>query len=429
MAFKSGPSKSFFMQRELPGYGPLRRVSLGTTRAADAKAIENAVLELARRGLHDPKLFGILDAMQGQGGGKRGSVSPADVLVAVRSPDGPNAGLVHLLHRLDDPVLAVVVEARLADPTCSKEETECLPTVLAIAESKWGRGCRLSVLTEPKAVQQVLDAATSWGGKTRLPNTIVRREKRALSRMLTERYGQHERDRIMKEVKFSGGDDRRRIRSSIVTLDALARLCAELDAGRWQDGDEVASLFVRIAASTGAEVHALCRAQVGDLRPADDGTATLFLRDTKKAKRGKVSRDRDVVLPRAVATEALRYAAAADGTARPATDALFPLEWTRFLTLFAKARKRAGLMEAAFDGQNNPKPLRPHDLRRVYAFFGRAAGVSRETIGLAGLGHQRLAQTDDYIRSNVQVSTAEAEAIALALGFGGSPTNPALKSN
>ncbi|HEX8299790.1 MAG TPA: hypothetical protein VF594_11580, partial [Rubricoccaceae bacterium] len=64
-----------------------------------------------------------------------------------------------------------------------------------------------------------------------------------------------------------------------------------------------------------------------------------------------------------------------------------------------------------------PTAFRPHDLRRVYALFGRTAGVSRETIGLGGLGHTRLAQTDDYIRSDVRTSAAEAEAIATALGF------------
>lgn len=419
MPFKSGPSKSYFMQRELPGYGPFRRISLGTKRAADAKAIENAVLEVHRRGLHEPRLLAVLDALQGQRPGKRGVVAPADVLVAVRSPGGVDDGLADLLRRLDDPPLADVVAARLEDPACTREEKICLPRVLALAEAEWGKGCRFSVLASAAAVRHVHTAsltpvkADGTPAKVRLANSVVRYEKNAVSRLLIGRYGQHERDRIMREVKFSGSDDRRRLRPALVTADSIRRLCDELDAARWQDGDEAASLYVRIAASSGAEVHAISRALNGNIHPSEGGTATLYLRDTKKIKGGTVSRDRDVVLPRAMADEALRYRRE-DG---PAGDLLFPLAWTRFSTLFQKARKRAGLSEAVLDGQNQPTPLRPHDLRRVYALFGRAAGVSRETLGLGGLGHTRLAQTDDYIRSDVRTSAAEAEAIATSLGF------------
>jgi integrase len=409
------------MERQLPGYGPLRRLSLGTKRVADAKAMENAVLELARRGLHEPRLFGILDALQGQGAGKRGAVSPADVLVAVRSPDGPDDGLARLLRRLDDPVLGDVINERLAAPTCSREDRLALPVVLAVAEARWGRGCRFSALASHEAIQHVLEAARMHGRTPceppRLANSVVRYEKRALSRLLTDRLGRHERNRVMADVAFAGSDDRRRIRPTIVTLVALGKLCDELDAGRWQKGDEAASLYVRIAASTGAEVPAIARARVGDLRAGEEGTATLFLRDTKKAKAG-ASRDRDALLARALAAEAFRYTRDASGAPRSETAVLFPLALSRFQTMFTKARKRAGLTEAVLDGQNTPTALRPHDLRRVYAFFGRAAGVSRETLGLAGLGHTRLDQTDTYIRSDVRVLAAEAEAIAAALGFG-----------
>jgi hypothetical protein len=43
--------------------------------------------------------------------------------------------------------------------------------------------------------------------------------------------------------------------------------------------------------------------------------------------------------------------------------------------------------------------------------------VSREKLGLSGLGHSRLEQKDGYIRAQVEVSAAEAESIAAALGF------------
>ena len=63
--------------------------------------------------------------------------------------------------------------------------------------------------------------------------------------------------------------------------------------------------------------------------------------------------------------------------------------------MWQKARKRAGLMEAVLvDGDRDP--LRPHDLRHVFATYAERAGLSEKQIGLAGLGHDDLETTARY---------------------------------
>jgi integrase len=96
---------------------------------------------------------------------------------------------------------------------------------------------------------------------------------------------------------------------------------------------------------------------------------------------------------------------------------LFPLAYTRFSSMWKKAVRRAGLLDAAIDGRGQLVALTPHDLRRVYALFARRAGLSRETIGLAGLGHDNLATTERYIRSLTSVSADEAAAVASEIGL------------
>ena len=108
MPFKVGGV--YYTELVLPGYGKLRRKSLGTTRIDDARALEDAIRETARRAMFAPDLHQVLDALQGQGKGAPGLIEPADVLVAVKAPDGADLGLARLLKRLDDPPLADVIE-------------------------------------------------------------------------------------------------------------------------------------------------------------------------------------------------------------------------------------------------------------------------------------------------------------------------------
>ena len=415
MPFKNARGH-YFTQRVLPGYGELRRTSLRTARKADAVALEDALLKVHRRGLHDPKLFQVLDAVQSAGKGQRGAVSPQDVLVAVKAPDGPELGLQRLIRTLDDPPLADVVQDRL-DAGVTREETFALPNVLAAARHVLGPRCRTSELLDPAVVERVLRRVEAESEK--LPGSVVRYEKTAISKLLTDRYGRHERDRVMKSVRYGGGDDRRRLRDSVVTQEAIGRLCDELRAGYWKPGDEAAPIYVRLACSTGATVSPLSRATLSQW---NGETGVLYLAGAKRAKKktgtlaGPNVRDRDVRVPPQLVPE-VETSAALAAAGGGGGDRLFPLVYTRFGSMWKRAVKRAKLTEACVDGRGQLVALRPHDLRRVFALFARRAGVSPEKVGLAGLGHDRLETTHRYIRSQTSIESSEAAAVADALGF------------
>lgn len=408
MAFKNPQTGYYYTELVLPGYGRLPRRSLGTKRKADALALEGAIREVHRRGLLDPRLFGLLDALAGRGHGRPGALGPAELLVATRSPS-PAEALDALLRRLNDPPLAAVVEAVAAQPGVTREDRLGLPKLLNYAEATHGAGCPVSVLAEAGAAQALLEAVEAGEEKKR--NSVIRYEKRALSKLLARHYGRAERDRIMKGVRFEGTDDQRRLREAVVTPEAIRRLCDELDAGRWSEGDEAASLYVRIAAATGAEIRPLSETRNAGFHPTAGGGGMLYLAGTKRI-RGKAGRDREVLLTPPLAERVAAFA-------RPDAPGafLFPLRWSRFWSMFQKARRRAGLMEAVLDGDGNPTPIRPHDLRGVFAAFAERAGVPRTKISVAGLGHQQLNQTDRYLLRETALTAAEAARVAAELGL------------
>ena len=199
MPFKVGDV--YYTELVLPGYGKLRRRSLGTTRKADALALENAIREVPRRGLLDPKLFQILDALQGAGRGKSGPIEPADILVAVKAPDGADAGLTRLVRRLDDPPLADIVEEYYAHAgerglAVTKEDLVALPRILEYAAKTFappaGEKLRFSVLEDAGSVSRLLSVIRD--GEKKLENSVVRFEKRSISKLLTFRCGRAARD-------------------------------------------------------------------------------------------------------------------------------------------------------------------------------------------------------------------------------------------
>ena len=194
-----------------------------------------------------------------------------------------------------------------------------------------------------------------------------------------------------------------------MTPAAIDRLCDELRAGRYHDGDEAAPLYVRIACSTGATVSPLSATTRGAWLPAE---GQLLLRGTKRSKKGARARDRILQLPPTLAGEVEAY----HGRGGEPEDRLFPLEYARFATMWTKARKRAGLTEAVLvDGERHP--LRPHDLRHVFATYAERAGLSEKQIGLAGLGHDDLKTTARYRTAMVGIGRDEAAAVAGALGW------------
>src|SRR5690606_29371839 len=158
-------------------------------------------------------------------------------------PDGPEAGLSRLCRRLDDPTLQEAVEAYLQGAaargiTVTREDRLAFPTVLRYARARGAE--RLSDLAGSDAVTAVLVAIERGEKKSR--NAVARYERRAISKLLTFHLGRAARDLIMKEVRFSTSDDRRRLRETVVTPQAIGRLIDELRAGYYQEGDEAAPL-------------------------------------------------------------------------------------------------------------------------------------------------------------------------------------------
>lgn len=409
LPFKRSDTGYYATELTLRGYGKLRRTSLFTKKKSEAVLLENAIKQTHRLALVDPRRLQLLDALQGQGPGTSGDITPEHLLLAVRHPGGAEEGIDRLLRSLDDPPLAKYVEYYLSgehSQRVTREDRIALPNLVRYAEAEHGEGCPISTLADPDAVQRLLKAV--WKGEEKRKNSVIRYEKRALSKLLTLRYGRAERDRIMKDVTFTETDDRRRLRESVVTAAAIGRLCDELRAGYYSEGDEAAPLYVRIAVATGAEVGPLSRTQNKDYNaPAGE----IYLTGTKRVKDGK-GRDRPILLPPQIAAEVAKY----HREDQPEAD-LFPLPKSRFDTMFQKARKRAGLMKAVLDGKGNPTPLRPHDLRQVFAAVAERAGVSRTAISVAGLGHTSLEMTDRYLLRETTISREQLAAIASKFGW------------
>ena len=413
MAFQHPPASGrYYVQLQLPGYGVFRRTSLRTTKKSVATKLEAAIRRTHEYGLASPRFFDLLDAIQGSSRGASGTLSPHDLVVALNHRDGAEVGLNELHMSLNDPPLAEVVADLLskeagADGGPGREDRIALPRVVEVSEALYGRNCPASMLLDPVRVGQILNRILKTSKNKR--TSVSRYEKRSISNLITRRWGRHERDRVIKNCGFVSGDRRRKLVEAVVTPSAIELLCRELDAGWWQDGDEAASLYVRLACSTGATVSPLSRVTRAQWYPA---TGQILLRGTKRAKRGERTRDRMVQVPPQLVSQVAEYFDRGDEP----DELLFPLTVQRFGSMWTKARKRAGLEQAAMvDGEL--KPLTPHDLRHVFATYAERSGLATKKIGLAGLGHDDLKSTERYRDATVAIDQAEAGAVAQALGF------------
>ena len=172
------------------------------------------------------------------------------------------------------------------------------------------------------------------------PGSVRRNYGQLLSKMVRWKLGPTCRNEIIGALTYQGTDPARELRRSVVTYAASARLLDELDQGYQKEGDEAARLYAEIAISLGTAV---------------------------KTKSGTKSRGRYIWIVRDLLAQVRRYHRSSEPGAL-----LFPLSGLRFDTIFQKARKRAGLMRAA----TNDTPIRPHDLRSVYAMLAEEAGIA-----------------------------------------------------
>ena len=405
------PDGSYSIERRLPGYGKqglLRRTRLGTKKKAEATALEKAILEVYRRATYEnPHLFAVLDAFQGRAPGRKGALSAQAILVALHE----KSGLARLLARLNDPAWSEVTTDYMAyrEEGLSRQEDYALNLL--------GRyiapDTPFSAVCDGRFLQGVLERIERK--EEILRGSVVRYHKRALSKILTWKLGRAERNRIFDSVHYAGEDDRRQLRESVVTAGAIGRLLRALDEARYQTGDEAASLLAAVAFTTGATIAPLSKTPRRLIRMVETPKGTFALIDLEGTKvlDRHGARDRTLVVPPVFAAgsyETPLGSRLAELLERPCgeDDPLFPIIYTRFYTLWKKARNRAGLMKAV----RGDKPLRPHDSRRIHAMLAEQAGIERTAISQAGLGHHRMAQTDDYLQREVRYDFDDAIGIA-----------------
>ena len=400
MPFKH-PNGTYYCEIKIEGYGKLKRMSLGTTRKRDARLMEEALRDLGRAALVRPRLTRLLDAVQPQGRGKRGEISPADILRAKNERGeraGRGDGYERLLRSLNDPPLPDVLDAYAehADPTRAEGFADETLREYAGAET-------YSYLLDAGRVQSLLEEIEEGEEKKR--STVCRLEKRLISKLIRWKSGGHERDRVFADVEYAPGDDTRRVRFSVVTTEALRRLVNELQEGYWKAGDELAPVFARTAITTGCTIGPLSRLTNGDLsEEKHDGErwGRVQLRGTKEIDTPAGNRDRPIlILPSIWKKMRVTWEPSA-----PDKDA-FPLEYTRFYTIWKKAVARAGLEAAVYAPDGSTSRLRPHDLRAVFSHRAEAAGVQRSTISSAGLGHSDPGTTDRYLSNESAISREE----------------------
>lgn len=386
MAFRNPQTGYYYTERKLSVYGKLPRRTLGTKKKGDAKKLENAIIEVDRlSAFENPDYSRIIEAfIQGK-------------LTATRILQAKHAGrlgeMARALH--DQPFRDVYAAYRTATEMLRGEAHAGSVLVNYAGNEPW------SALCDTEYIHELLTTIESEHDIK--PQSVKRKYGRLLSKIIRWKEGALERDRIFGNLSYAGHDDTRQLRMHIVTKDAIARLIEELRKGYQKEGDECAPIYTAIAISQGVSPGVLSRCinvNFSTLRITFSGDdyqedaegqeiGRLFLTGTKTitTKQGKQTRDRYVWIAPSLLPAVQRYWKPAKPHAP-----LFPLKDSRYYTLFKKARTRAGLDHAATDDT----PLRPHDLRSVFAMFAEKERVNRTLIS-RGLGHTTLQMTDRYL--------------------------------
>jgi hypothetical protein len=397
VAFLNKQTGFYYAELVLPGYGKLPRLSLGTTSRPEAERTEQALRELGRRASVEPRLRALLDGLRPRGHGRSGQLSPTDILKAIHE----ESGLENLFGRLNDPLVGEALEEYLRGASATREDRHARRTLLRYAGEK-----PLSALLEPGGVQVLLEAVQRGEGKRRA--SVVRYEKRLLSRFLAWRLGREERDRVFRSVAFAAEEDVRRLRTDVVTREAVARLLAAFDAAYWKPGDEAARLYAEIALTTGAEISRLSRTPQHSLQVLYQDQAEwglLYLGGAKGGGEDRRQARHHWLLPSLMARVRTYWRPSEPGAP------LFPLSYGRFYTLWKKAVLRAGLEHAAHDHS----PLRPRDLHSVHTLFAEEARIERAKIARTEPGRSRPDLADRHLLRGVALSPEEMRRLEHAL--------------
>lgn len=300
--------------------------SSGTTRKAEAAAMESTLRELPLMGYADLVERYIEDP----------ALTPAELHAAKLLP----GGLDEVRRRAADPVLATVVsEAKAGERDV--RTLQGFAQLEKILEQK--KDARLSLLATPNAVRDMLIAHEADG---RRRNTVRRGLYRALIAVMDRGLGHAKRIEVLSEVRYGPEDDERRIPITRTDVDRLVREVI----------DPVMSDLVRVALGTGIDQAPILRIRPKHLDPE----GLLLVLDGKNAHRF-----RKIWVPEPV-QGAIRRAAAHSRAGQE--DRVFP--FTRFQVRghFDAAVERAGLTFEKYG------KLRFKDCRAIFATAYLASG-------------------------------------------------------
>jgi integrase len=354
--FKKNDRRHWYLWPTLPGFGRVGPWSTGLTNRAQAAAMEAWLREVA---LVDPAVVrGIVE----------GRYTLRDAYVAAKE-----RRLSALVERANDPPLPEVL-TRYAPQVRDRRVVDGLEQLRDLLP----RGARLSWLTSPKNITDLLHTAVA-GGKRR--NSVHRSLYAAIKGVLAYEVGKAEKRAITADVVFPHEDDSRDITLSAAEIRRLLAAC-----------DPELRPLVSLAILTGIDRGPLLR-----LTPAhvDFGNGTVRVPDTK-AK----SRLRTLELS-APALAILRTQAAG----RAESERLFTLGPSAIDKRFRAAREAAGLPQ-----------VRVKDLRHVFATLWTASGGSLKDLGGA-LGHTQATTTLRYTASQRGAIRDRMEEVAGAAGL------------
>lgn len=357
--FRRRGRRNFDVEPTIPGLGRLGRFSAGRADERTARAMETALHELAVTGFAD-----LLEQLR-----ERAFTLPE--LYTAKLTGRP--ALEALRRRRSDPPLALAV-AELRGQVADARVRTGLDQLLALAPT----GARLSWLLEPPHLSEIYGRAVANGRK---PNTVRRGLHRAVSDLLTARFGRGRMLAIMAETRVPDANDERDATLTAAELQKLLEAC-----------DDEFRPVVEFAVLTGIDRGPLLALRVRDY---DEASGVLHVPDTKTPFR---SRRIDL------GEEAARCLRTA-GAGKPSDERVFGLSYHQVRKRWEAARRAIGRTDVRFK-----------DLRGIFATSFLAEGGDPRQLQLI-LGHSSMAMTLRYLRRLPAKGGPHMDAAAVGLGL------------
>ncbi len=398
MPFKKAGSSNYYIRRQLVGFGDSGTLSTRVKSLRLAQRMERMLVEIAEKALLEERYTLLLEAVRPRGKGQSGALTLPDLLKAYTAGRLPD-----LLLSITDPTLEEAVDAFLRSvPNRTGSDRRVrrgMRYLLEMAPRRYqGRPTTLAWLRDGRRITE-LAARFYEAGHTR--NSVQVCLVSPISLLLRHHWGEAERDRVFRDVRWRWEDDTRTVKLTPADTQRLLAACRfdYLSATRPRRSDPAElRMVVLLALATGGDRTPIARLRRRDVTLYDDEDglwATVFYLDTKTR-----TRSRTAVIGPSVTLELLPYLSDKEEGGR-----LFTLSPKQMTYYFSVARDRAGL-----------PGVRMKDLRHQFAIAADEAGLSQATIQGA-MGHQRVSTTRRYMRYEAVMTPGEASQVAQALGL------------